>query len=77
MQSNVILYFNLALGPDARIPTVFPKPPFKPDKEEKTTTEPVCSCDGEDGREKTKFSDSDAEQLIQFEDELHNTVYVR
>lgn len=70
-----MIFFNSALGMDAKFPTVFPKPPTKPD--EKTTTEPICSCEGEDGREKTRFSGSEAEQLIEFEDELHNTVYVR
>lgn len=40
-------------------------------------TDQSCNCDGEDRSSKSSFSDSEAEQLIEFEDELHNTVYVK
>lgn len=46
-------------------------------KEKENPYESTCTCDGEENRERSKFSDEDAEKLIEFEDELHNTVYVR
>lgn len=68
-----------ALGPDSKIPIPISKPnEVKQPAKEKDLFEPSCSCESTDGRERTKFSESeDAEQLIEFEDELHNTVYVR
>lgn len=67
-----------ALGPDSKIPPSVLKPnEVKQPAKEKDIYDSSCSCDGEDGRERTIISDEDAEQLIEFEDELHNTVYVR
>lgn len=46
------------------------------EKEDKETADSSCSCTGtDDGR--SRFSESEAEQLIEFEDALHNTVYVK
>lgn len=71
----------LALGEESKIPigiqkTAEIKPPIK-EKDGGIAEE--CSCDDDHGRKKeeSQFSDTDAEQLIEFEDELHNTVYVR
>lgn len=52
-----------------------PKTPTKPKGDEKITDDTSCSCRAEDG--KTKFSDTEAEHLIEFEDALHNIVYVK
>lgn len=43
--------------------------------DDKDSEDSVCSCAAEDGR--SKFSETEAEQLIEFEDALHNTVYVK
>lgn len=59
------------------IPVISSTNSIKPTIKEKDPSDSGCGCDAEDGRERTKLSDADAEQLIEFEDELHNTVYVR
>lgn len=63
------------MGIEAKIPPSLTKE-VKAKEKQDTTLESGCSCD-EDGRDRIKFSGEDAEQLIEFEDELHNTVYVR
>lgn len=67
------------MGIEAKIPTSISKPNEvkQPKEKQDSGLESGCSCDGEDGQGRSKFSDEDAEQLIEFEDELHNTVYVR
>lgn len=50
----------------------------KQSKEEKDSVlESDLSCDGKNGQERSQFSEEDAEDLINFEDELHNFIYVR
>lgn len=69
--------FITALGVEAKIPPGIVKPTeTKPPVKEKESapSDQNCSCDS--GSRESSFSDADAEQLIEFEDELHNTVYV-
>lgn len=69
-----------ALGPEKIPVPPIPSDTIKPtpkDKDKASGDGEGCPCDGEDGRERSKFKDLEAEQLIEFEDELHNTVYVR
>lgn len=68
-----------ALGVDDKILPAIPssneaKSPKDKD-DDKESSDSTCSCAAEDG--KSKFSDTEAEQLIEFEDALHNTVYVK
>lgn len=68
----------IALGVEDKILPSIPGTDTKPAKEkeeEKETKDSSCSCAADDG--KSKFSETEAEQLIEFEDALHNTVYVK
>lgn len=71
---NISGFHLLALG-DVKIPAITTKPvDVKPSTT--TTSDEKCSCE-ENGRDgKGSIFEKDAEQLIEFEDELHNTVYV-
>lgn len=67
-----------ALGIEAKIPKEITKPnEGKSTGKDKDINDSGCSCDDNENREKSKFSANDIEQLIDFEDELHNTVYVK
>lgn len=46
--------------------------PSKDHREEST-----CDCDDEVGYDQSKVSENEAEQFIAFENELHNTIYVK
>lgn len=67
----ILIGLALALS-DVKITAITTKPvDVKPSMVDET-----CSCD-ENGREgKGSIFENDAEQLIEFEDELHNTIYV-
>lgn len=71
-------FFVTALGLESKIPSAISKSneANTSPKEKDNQFESGCSCDAEDNRRST-FSDEEAEQLIEFEDELHNIVYVR
>lgn len=73
-KQNILVFSWIALG-DVKIPAITTKPvDMKPSMS--TTSDENCSCD-ENGRDgKDSIFEKDAEQLIEFEDELHNTVYV-
>lgn len=69
-----------ALGVEDKILPSIPNSETKPSKEkdkdeDKDSKDSTCSCAADDG--KSKFSETEAEQLIEFEDALHNTVYVK
>lgn len=71
-------FYITALGVEDKILPSIPSSETKPAKEkeeDKETKDSSCSCAAEDG--KSKFSETEAEQLIEFEDALHNTVYVK
>lgn len=75
---NFVRIFVTALGPtETKIPTTISKPNEVKSTKDKDNSEGSCDCDGEDGQGRSKFSETETEGLIQFEDELHNTVYVR
>lgn len=60
---------------DVKIPAITTKPvELKPSMS--TTSDEKCSCDESERNGKDSIFEKDAEQLIEFEDELHNTVYV-
>lgn len=67
------------LGTEQIVPPIAKQNEVKPlIKDKDSEPESGCSCDGIDGKsDRINFSNEDAEQLIEFEDELHNTVYVR
>lgn len=66
-----------ALGIEANIGKTITKPNEGKTAKDKDINDSGCSCDGDENREKSKFDPLDVEQLIDFEDELHNTVYVK
>lgn len=67
-------FYWIALG-DAKITAITTKPvDVKPPMS--TTSDEKCSCDENARDGKGSIFEKDAEQLIEFEDELHNTVYV-
>ncbi|XP_031636037.1 insulin-like receptor isoform X2 [Contarinia nasturtii] len=75
-------YCDEPLGPD-QAPIPIPKPNEvinKPPKDIDSISESGCSCEATEGKtDRINFSNAEenTEQLNQFEDELHNTVYVR
>lgn len=71
-----MLYLYLALGqekqqiPAAVVPDIKPTGPKQPQ-------EPTCDCEEYSPDSGTKISDGEAELVIAFENELHNTIYVK
>lgn len=77
MKELTDFHFHIAaLGVEDKILPSIPNSETKPSKEkDEDSKDSTCSCAAEDG--KSKFSETEAEQLIEFEDALHNTVYVK
>lgn len=77
--NSLLFFFDIAaLGVEDKILPSIPSSETKPAKEkdeDKDSKDSSCSCAADDG--KSKFSETEAEQLIEFEDALHNTVYVK
>lgn len=74
MEQNILVFIAIALG-EVKITAITTKPvDSKPSTS--TTTDEKCSCDENGHDEKGSIFEKDAEQLIEFEDELHNIVYV-
>lgn len=70
---------NIALNAEKISNIIIPKqndvkPAAKPDD---FNIERICDCEGDRDGKQGKISDTDIEQLNEFEDELQNIVYIK
>lgn len=66
----------VALGPESKVTPALPAE-IKPTIPKDIDQEPKCECDENYGESGTKLSEGEAELVIAFENELHNTIYVK
>lgn len=66
-----------ALGQENKVIPIVPPQPDPKHPPPKEPVQPTCDCDDYTSDGSTKISEGEAELVIAFENELHNTIYVK